>query len=152
MFDIEKATKLVEERQGAPVDDKVLDKQAYTPSFTGWAEAGKFAICPIGDLAVNKWFSCREAIIDGKTVSIPMIPIINIDNGELIEIELHRFINACCLAGEHTAFEQSVASKVAGLKRKELPAVIGGLKFYTDGSTHRLNGGKATYKLFELKE
>lgn len=152
MLSIEDATKLVAEREGAQIDDSVLDKQAYIPPFTGWSVSGKFQILPIGDLAVNKWFSCREAIIDGKNVSIPMIPIIDIDNGELIEIELHRFINACCLAGEHTAFEQSVASKVAGLKRRELPAVIGGLKFYTNGSAHRLNGGKATFKLFELKE
>jgi hypothetical protein len=152
MLSIEDAIKLVAERQGAPVDDKVLDKQAYTPSFTGWTEAGKFQICQIGDLAVNKWFSCRETIINGKNVQLPLIPIIDIDNGELIEVELHRFVNACCLAGEHTDFEQSVASKISGVKRKDLPAIIGGLKFYTDGSTHRLNGGKATYKLFELKE
>lgn len=150
MFTIEDATKLVAERQGAPVEDEILDKKAYTDPFTGWVIEGKFIICPLGDLEPSRWYDKRDVVIDGKLRQIPTIPVMSVDTGELIQVDLHRLTNACCGAGVHTKFEQKVAALCRDKARKELPAVIGGLSFQTKSDTQRINGGKETYHLHEL--
>lgn len=143
----------IAKRGGEIVSQEVLNKSAKPDSFIGWQLPGRFMVCPIGDIPLERWAQpdTRKSR-DGKTFTVTQIPIINLDTEELIYVDWHRLrANLSYKDIKKTPFESSF-NDLEGLTLGDALKAVAGKSFYTqDGECHGA-GIRAFYKLFSIEE
>lgn len=146
----------IAKRAGDAVSQDALNKSAKPDTFIGWQLPGRFMVCPIGDLPLERWARPDSRKGRGKdadkTFTVTQIPIINLLTEELIYVDWHRLrANLSYKDIKKTPFESSF-NDLEDMSMADAFKAVEGKTFYTkDGECHG-SGIRAFYKLFSDEE